>query len=139
MGLLIDGMFRVLAWVVSVMLPPMAIFFPLFTLLEDFGYLPRVAFNLDKCLPEGPGLRQAVPDHVHGPGLQRRRRRPAARIIDSPRERLIAILTNTLMPCNGRFPTLILLIGMFFAGTRGLVLGPVLPGPGGSSGPGGPA
>ena len=115
-GLLIDGMFHVLAWVVSVMLPPMAIFFPLFTLLEDFGYLPRVAFNLDKCFQKARACGKQCLTMLMGLGCNAVGV-SGARIIDSPRERLIAILTNSLMPCNGRFPTLILLIGMFFAGT----------------------
>lgn len=115
-GLLIDGMFHVLAWVVSVMLPPMAIFFPLFTLLEDFGYLPRVAFNLDRCFQKARACGKQCLTMLMGLGCNAVGV-SGARIIDSPRERLIAILTNSLMPCNGRFPTLILLIGMFFAGT----------------------
>ena len=112
-GLLIDGMFHVLAWVVSVMLPPMAIFFPLFTLLEDFGYLPRVAFNLDKCFQRARACGKQCLTMLMGLGCNAVGV-SGARIIDSPRERLIAILTNSLMPCNGRFPTLILLIGMFW-------------------------
>lgn len=114
-GLLIDGMFRVLAWVVSVMLPPMAIFFPLFTLLEDFGYLPRVAFNLDryfkKCAACGKqALTMCMGFGCNACGVT------GCRIIDSPRERLIAILTNAFVPCNGRFPTLLAIISMFLAG-----------------------
>ncbi|MBQ4347114.1 MAG: ferrous iron transporter B, partial [Firmicutes bacterium] len=102
-GLLLDGAYRVLAWVVSVMLPPMAIFFPLFTLMEDFGLLPRIAFNLDKpfrCC--GACGKQAL-TCMMGMGCNAAAV-TGCRIIDSPRERLIAILTNCFMPCNGRFP-----------------------------------
>lgn len=113
-GLLIQGMYRTLTWVVSVMLPPMAIFFPLFTLLEDFGYLPRVAFNLDKYFKKCSACGKQALTMCMGFGCN------AAgvvgcRIIDSPRERLIAILTNNFVPCNGRFPTLIAIITMFFS------------------------
>lgn len=111
-GLLIDGMYLATAWVVSVMLPPMAIFFPLFTLLEDFGYLPRVAFNLDKIFKRtGAHGRQALSMMMgfgcNAAGVI------ATRIIDSPRERLIAILTNNFALCNGRWPTQILLATLF--------------------------
>lgn len=122
---LVLGAWRVLAWVVSVMLPPMAIFFPLFTLLEDSGYLPRIAYNLDRpfqrchacgkqalCMCMGLGCNAAG---VVG-----------CRIIDSPRERLIAILTNCFTPCNGRFPTLLLLLGMFFIPTSSSLLTGIL-------------
>ena len=114
-GLFVQGMYRTLAWVVSVMLPPMAIFFPLFTLLEDLGYLPRVAFNLDylfkKCGTHGKqALTMCMGFGCNAAGIT------ACRIIDSPRERLIAILTNNFVPCNGRFPTLILICSIFFAG-----------------------
>ncbi|QEY35526.1 ferrous iron transport protein B [Caproiciproducens galactitolivorans] len=114
-GLLIDGCYRTLAWVVSVMLPPMAIFFPLFTLLEDLGYLPRVAFNLDNffrkaCAHGKQSLSMCMGFGCNACGVI------GCRIIDSPRERLIAILTNNFVPCNGRFPTLIAVITMFFAG-----------------------
>lgn len=107
-GSLILGMFRGLAWVVAVMLPPMAIFFPLFTLLEDFGYLPRVAFNLDHLFQKaGTHGKQALTMSMgfgcNAAGII------ACRIIDSPRERLVAILTNNLVPCNGRFPILIVM------------------------------
>lgn len=117
-GLLVDGMYRTLAWVVSVMLPPMAIFFPLFTLLEDLGYLPRVAFNLDKCFQKcGACGKQALTTCMgfgcNAAGVV------GCRIIDSPRERLIAMLTNSFVPCNGRFPTLIALSSMFFLGVAG--------------------
>ncbi len=113
-GLFIQGMYRTLAWVVSVMLPPMAIFFPLFTLLEDAGYLPRVAFNLDnqfrKCGACGKqALTMCMGFGCNAAGVT------GCRIIDSPRERLIAILTNCFVPCNGRFPMLISLIAMFFS------------------------
>ena len=109
------GMFRVVAWVVSVMLPPMAIFFPLFTVLEDSGYLPRVAFNLDKCFKKcracgKQALTMAMGFGCNAAGVV------GCRIIDSPRERLIAIITNSFVPCNGRFPTLIAVITMFFVG-----------------------
>lgn len=110
---LVYGVYRVLAWVVSVMLPPMAIFFPLFTLLEDLGYLPRVAFNLDKafkkCASCGKqALTMTMNFGCNAVGVI------GARIIDSPRERLIAILTSNFVPCNGRFPILISIITMFF-------------------------
>lgn len=114
-GILVDGVFRTLAWVISVMLPPMAIFFPLFTLLEDLGYLPRVAFNLDNffrkaCAHGKQALTMCMGFGCNACGVI------GCRIIDSPRERLIAILTNNFVPCNGRFPTLIAIITMFFAG-----------------------
>ena len=110
---LVYGVYRVLAWVVSVMLPPMTIFFPLFTLLEDLGYLPRIAFNLDKafkkCASCGKqALTMAMGFGCNAVGVI------GARIIDSPRERIIAILTNSFVPCNGRFPILISTIAMFF-------------------------
>jgi ferrous iron transport protein B len=111
-GLLVDGMYLATAWVVSVMLPPMAIFFPLFTLLEDFGYLPRVAFNLDWLFKKaGAHGRQAMTTMMgfgcNAAGVI------ATRIIDSPRERLIAILTNNFALCNGRWPTQILIATLF--------------------------
>ena len=114
-GLLVDGMYKTLAWVVSVMLPPMAIFFPLFTLLEDLGYLPRVAFNLDNyfkkaCTCGKQALTMCMGFGCNAAGVI------GCRIIDSPRERLIAIITNNFVPCNGRFPTLIAIITMFFTG-----------------------
>ncbi len=113
-GFFIDGVYLGLAWVVSVMLPPMAIFFPLFTLLEDFGYLPRVAFNLDKIMRRAgahgkQSLTMSMGFGCNAAGVI------ACRIIDSPRERLIAILTNTFVPCNGRWPTLILIASLFVA------------------------
>lgn len=115
---LTEGAYRVLAWVVSVMFPPMAIFFPLFTLLEDFGYLPRVAFNLDhifkRCGACGKqSLTMCMGFGCNAAGVV------GCRIIDSPRERLIAILTNSFVPCNGRFPSLIAIITIFFVGTSG--------------------
>lgn len=114
-GLLVDGVYRVLAWVVSVMLPPMAIFFPLFTLLEDAGYLPRVAYNLDnpfhKCKACGKqALTMCMGFGCNAAGVI------GCRIIDSERERLLAILTNSFVPCNGRFPMLITVMTMFFTG-----------------------
>lgn len=128
-GILVQGMYRVLAWVVSVMLPPMAIFFPLFTILEDFGYLPRVAYNLDKCFHCCRACGKQALTMMMGFGCN------AAgvvgcRIIDSPRERLIAIITNSFVPCNGRFPTMIALITIFFAGSvkgmKGSILAAVM-------------
>lgn len=114
-GLLVMGIYRTLAWVVSVMLPPMAIFFPLFTLLEDLGYLPRVAFNLDNffkkaCAHGKQALTMCMGFGCNAAGIV------GCRIIDSPRERLIATITNNFVPCNGRFPTLIAVITIFFAG-----------------------
>ena len=113
-GFVWHGVFRGLAWVVSVMLPPMAIFFPMFTLLEDFGYLPRVAFNLDWLFRTAgahgkQSLTMAMGFGCNAAGII------STRIIDSPRERLIAILTNNFVPCNGRFPTLIMLATVFVA------------------------
>ncbi len=113
-GFLINGVYRGLAWVVSVMLPPMAIFFPIFTLLEDVGYLPRVAFNLDRafrwCGGHGKqSLTMGMGFGCNAAGVT------ACRIIDSPRERLIAILTNNFMLCNGRWPTIIMVATVFVA------------------------
>lgn len=113
-GALVLGVYRVLAWVVSVMLPPMAIFFPLFTLLEDFGYLPRVAFVLDHAFQKAHACGKQALTMCMGFGCNACGV-TGCRIIDSPRERLIAILTNNFVPCNGRFPTLIAVITMFFA------------------------
>lgn len=115
-GILIDGVYTTLSWVVSVMLPPMAIFFPLFSIIEDSGYLPRIAFNLDKffakCGAHGKqSLTMAMGIGCNACGVT------GCRIIESPQERLIAIVTNNFMPCNGRFPTLIAIIMMFFAGS----------------------
>jgi len=114
-GIAVLGVYRTLSWVVSVMLPPMAIFFPLFTLLEDLGYLPRVAFNLDNFFKKSKAHGKQALTMCMGFGCN------AAgvigcRIIESPRERLIAILTNNFVPCNGRFPILTAVISMFFAG-----------------------
>ena len=113
-GFIWHGVFRGLAWVVSVMLPPMAIFFPLFTILEDLGYLPRVAFNLDFLFRRAgahgkQALTMAMGFGCNAAGVI------ATRVIDSPRERLVAILTNNFVPCNGRFPTLIMLATIFVA------------------------
>lgn len=114
-GILVMGMYRTLAWVISVMLPPMAIFFPLFTLLEDLGYLPRVAFNLDNffkkaCAHGKQALTMCMGFGCNAAGII------GCRIIDSPRERLIAIITNNFVPCNGRFPTLIAISAIFIGG-----------------------
>ena len=122
---LLLGVYRVLAWVISVMLPPMAIFFPLFTLLEDLGYLPRVAFNLDRCFKGchacgKQALTTCMGFGCNAVGVT------GCRIIDSPRERLIAVITNSLVPCNGRFPALIAVITMFFAGGSGSLVSALL-------------
>ncbi len=113
-NLLLNGIYRTLAWVISVMLPPMAIFFPLFTFLEDLGYLPRIAFNLDHMFKKACAHGKMCLTMCMGIGCN------AAgvigcRIIDSPRERVIAILTNNFVPCNGRFPTIIVISSAFFA------------------------
>ncbi|MCG0275314.1 MAG: hypothetical protein L5655_03990 [Thermosediminibacteraceae bacterium] len=112
---LVDGMYRTMAWVVSVMLPPLAIFFPLFTFLEELGYLPRIAFNLDyffkKAGTQGKqALAMSMGFGCNAVGVT------CCRIINSPRERMIAILTNSFVPCNGRFPTLMLLAYLFIGG-----------------------
>lgn len=112
-GLLLDGMYLAMAWVISVMLPPMAIFFPLFTMLEDFGYLPRVAFNMDNLYRRaGAHGKQALTMSMgfgcNAAGVI------AARVIDSPREKLLAIITNNFSLCNGRWPTQILIASIFF-------------------------
>ena len=112
--MLVFGLYRTLAWIVSVMLPPMLIFFPLFTILEDVGYLPRVAFNLDgvfcRCGACGKqGLTMCMGLGCNAVGVT------GARIIDSRRERLLAVLTNAFIPCNGRFPAMIAVAGVFFA------------------------
>jgi len=109
------GMYKVLAWVVSVMLPPMAIFFPLFTLLEDWGFLPRVAFNLDRCFRCCDACGKQALTMCMGLGCNASAV-VGCRIIDSKRERLMAMVTNSLMPCNGRFPILISIITIYFAG-----------------------
>ncbi|MBR6690391.1 MAG: ferrous iron transport protein B [Bacilli bacterium] len=118
---LLDGVYKVLTWVVAVMLPPMAIFFPLFTLLEDFGILPRIAFNLDGYFEKNgtcgkQALTMCMGIGCNAVGVT------GARIIDSKRERLIAILTNSFIPCNGRFPTLIVMFTMFFSITSNSIL-----------------
>ena len=115
-GIAVLGVYRVLAWVVSVMLPPMVIFFPLFTILEDVGYLPRIAYNLDrpfkKCNACGKqALTMCMGFGCNAVGVT------GCRIIDSPREKLLAILTNSFVPCNGRFPLMITVITIFFVGT----------------------
>lgn len=112
-GALIDGVWCVLSSVIAVMLPPMAIFFPLFTLLEDLGYLPRIAYNLDRpfCRCNACGkqaLTMCMGFGCNAAGVV------GCRIIDSPRERMLAILTNSFVPCNGRFPALLSLLSMFF-------------------------
>ena len=119
---LVLGMYRGLAWVVAVMLPPMAIFFPLFTLLEDFGLLPRIAFNLDRSFQRAgahgkQSLTMAMGFGCNAAGVV------AARIIDSPRERLVAVLTNNFVPCNGRFPLLMVMGGVVAAAAPGLAGG----------------
>jgi ferrous iron transport protein B len=111
-GLLIDGMYLATAWVVSVMLPPMAIFFPLFTLLEDFGYLPRLAFNLDNVFKKAGAHGKQALSMMMGFGCNAAGV-VSTRIIDSPRERLIAIITNNFALCNGRWPTQILIATLF--------------------------
>lgn len=124
-GLLIDGVYLATAWVVSVMLPPMAIFFPLFTLLEDFDYLPRIAFNLDSAFKKTGAHGKQAMSMMMGFGCN------AAgvistRIIDSPRERLIAILTNNFSLCNGRWPTQILIASIFIGSLAPAALGGVV-------------
>lgn len=114
-GLLIDGMYLAMAWVIAVMLPPMAIFFPLFTLLEDFGYLPRVAFNLDSLFRRSGAHGKQALTMAMGFGCNAAAI-VATRIIDSPRERLIAIITNNFALCNGRWPTQILVATIFIGG-----------------------
>ncbi|RJX18764.1 MAG: ferrous iron transporter B [Ammonifex sp.] len=114
-GLLVMGIYRTVAWVVSVMLPPLIIFFFLFALLEDSGYLPRVAFNLDRVFKKAGGhgkqsLTMSMGFGCNAVGVM------ACRIIESPRERLIAVLTNVFVPCNGRFPTIIALSSIFMGG-----------------------
>ena len=118
-SLLIQGIYKVVAWVVSVMLPPMAIFFPMFAILEDFGYLPRIAFNLDRCFKcSGACGKQAITMAMglgcNACGVT------GCSVIDSSREQLIAILTNVFTPCNGRFPTIIAVISLFFVSSGGI-------------------
>ncbi|MDO4486838.1 MAG: ferrous iron transporter B [Bacillota bacterium] len=122
-SLIMDGIYTTLTWVISVMLPPMAIFFPLFTILEDFGYLPRIAFNLDNafksCGAHGKqALTMCMGFGCNACGVM------GCRIIESPRERLIAILTNCFVPCNGRFPALIALILIFIVPFSGALKAP---------------
>ena len=114
-GLLIDGIYLAMAWVISVMLPPMAIFFPLFTLLEDFGYLPRVAFNLDGMFRRAGAHGKQALTMAMGFGCNAAAI-VSTRVIDSPRERLIAIITNNFSLCNGRWPTQILVATIFIGG-----------------------
>ena len=116
-GVLLDGAYRVLAWVAAVMLPPMAIFFPLFTLLEEVGYLPRVAFVMDRAFQKAKScgkqsLTLCMSLGCSACGVT------GCRIIDSPRERLVAVITSSLVPCNGKFPILIALITLFFVGGK---------------------
>ncbi len=123
-GAVIDGVYRVLTSVIAVMLPPMAIFFPLFTLLEDAGYLPRVAFNLDKPFKNAgacgkQALTMCMGFGCNAVGVE------GCRIIDSPRERLLATLTNSLVPCNGRFGPLITVLSLFCAAASGAASGAV--------------
>lgn len=115
-GVIVDGLFEVTATVISVMLPPMAIFFPLFTLLEDFGYLPRIAFNLDNQFQQAGACGKQALSMCMGFGCNAAGV-TGARIIDSLRERLIAIITNNFVPCNGRFPILIAITSIFFVQT----------------------
>lgn len=115
-GFFVHGVYKAVAWVISVMLPPMAIFFPVFTLLEDFGYLPRIAFNLDRLFKWAgahgkQSLTMGMGFGCNAAGIV------STRIIDSPRERLIAILTNNFVPCNGRWPLIIILATVFVAGS----------------------
>ena len=116
--MLINGVYQTLTWIISVMFPPMAIFFPLFTILEDLGYLPRIAFNMDgffkkACSSGKQMITMCMGFGCNACGVT------GCRIIDSPRERLIAILTNNLVPCNGRFPLLITIATIFIAGAYG--------------------
>nr|WP_245203820.1 nucleoside recognition domain-containing protein [Ammoniphilus resinae] len=116
--LLTVGLFRGVGWVIAVMLPPMAIFFPIFAILEDYGYLPRVAFNMDRFFKRvgahgKQSLTMAMGFGCNAAGII------ACRIIESPRERLIAILTNNFVPCNGRWPTLIVMAAIFMGGAVG--------------------
>lgn len=134
-GFLVLGLYRGTSWVISVMLPPMAIFFPMFALLENYGYLPRVAFNMDRLFKRAgahgkQSLTMAMGFGCNAAAIM------STRIIESPRERMLAILTNNFVPCNGRWPTLILLASLFMAAgyangmqtfvTAGVVMGIVL-------------
>ena len=123
--IIMNGIYKTTTWVISVMLPPMAIFFPLFTILEDYGFLPRIAFNMDnffnKCNSCGKqALTMCMGFGCNAAGIT------GARIIDSKRERLIAILTNSFIPCNGRFPTIIAIITMFMIGFKYNLINSVL-------------
>ena len=117
-GLLIDGIYKTLTWIISVMLPPMAIFFPLFTILEDLGFLPRIAFNLDKFFRKAGTTGKQALTMCMGLGCNSAGV-TGCRIIDSPREKIIAILTNAFIPCNGRFPFLITIASIFIGGLVG--------------------
>lgn len=117
-GVVILGLYRTLAWVVSVMLPPMAIFFPLFTILEDLGFLPRVAFNMDHLFKKACAHGKQCLTMIMGFGCNAAGI-VSCRIIESPRERMIAILTNNFVPCNGRFPTLIAISSVFLVALGG--------------------
>lgn len=115
-SMLVDGVYQTVTWIISVMLPPMAIFFPLFTILEDLGFLPRIAFNLDRCFKYActsgkQALTMCMGFGCNAAGVV------GCRIINSPREKLIAILTNSFVPCNGRFPFLITIATIFIAGS----------------------
>lgn len=125
---LTDGVYRVTAWIISVMLPPMAIFFPLFTLLEDFGYLPRLAFNLDRCFKSCGGCGKQALCMCMGLGCNAVGV-TGCRIIDSKRERLMALVTNSMVPCNGKFPAILTVCTVFFASSassKSLAAGAVL-------------
>jgi len=115
-GIVVDGAYCTAARVISVMLPPMAIFFPLFTVLEDVGYLPRMAFLLDGSMRRCGGCGKQALTMCMGLGCNAVGVM-GCRIIDSPRERLLAMLTNAMIPCNGRFPTLVLMASLFFSGS----------------------
>ena len=121
-GVVILGLYRTLAWVVSVMLPPMAIFFPLFTILEDLGFLPRVAFNMDHLFKKACAHGKQCLTMIMGFGCNAAGI-VSCRIIESPRERMIAILTNNFVPCNGRFPTLIAISSVFLVALGGNTFG----------------
>ena len=117
-GILLDGVYHTLTWVVAVMLPPMAIFFPLFTLMEDLGLLPRIAFNFDRCFHAcnacgKQALTMCMGFGCNAVGVT------GCRIIDSPRERMVAMLTNSLVPCNGKFPTIVAMLTVFAVGFQG--------------------
>lgn len=120
-NILVDGLYKTTSWVVSVMLPPMLIFFPLFTILEDIGLLPRIAFNLDRAFSKCDSCGKQALTMCMGIGCNAVGV-TGTRIIDSKRERILAILTNSFMPCNGRYPTMIAVITMFMIGsTKGIV------------------